>query len=203
VEWLLTAIGLLGGLALSFLLWWVLARVMVPRVAFGTHISKLPDGDDRHVRYRVKIANVGRRDIIDLSVRVRLYMPASGSTSTNIVELPLNTDHLFILRPKDVRIFNLNLGEVESRFLANHEAALLKQRCDQSLERILNDHCRSFLLVQLLAYDGWSGARRYYRSERYRRDSIRPGRFKGLVVGTANIRPTPADGPSDGEEQVR
>lgn len=201
MESLLTIVGLLGGFVLSFVLWWILARAVVPRIAFSADISKVPDSFDGCVRYRIKIVNVGRRDIIDLSIRVRIYLPASRRPNTNIVEIPISAEHLFILRPRDDRIFSLELGRVESRYLNSDEIALLKGGHDGSLERLLDDHRGSFPLVQLLAYDGWSGARRYYRSDRYRSVNIKEGRFRGLIVGSPS-KPLPIGEDSEGEQVV-
>lgn len=65
MEWVLAAIGLLGGFALSAMWWWLLAHKFVPRLSFGDGIAETDDAGSGCVRYRLKVQNTGRRDIID------------------------------------------------------------------------------------------------------------------------------------------
>lgn len=182
MEFVLAGAGLLGGFLLSFVLWWFLAHIMVPKIAFSTDLSRVPDRDQR-VRYRLKIRNTGRRDVIDLYIRVRIYIRRPGTrASLNIIEIPTNRDHLFVLRPDDSHIFTLEIQRIESRYLEEEELVLMRGQQAGSLEGILGNHPDSHLLAQILAYDGCSGSRKYYRSGQYRANSIKPGRFNGLIV---------------------
>lgn len=186
MDVLLAVGGLVAGFALSVVFWWVLNHWLVPEIGFGTGISKLPHSDGR-VIYRVKIENTGRRDILDLSCRVRVYLPKmnvrpSGKGNVRIIEIPLHQAHLFVLRAKKTRILWLDLSEAHTEFLPAGAAARIHSERDGSLETLFEVKPHSYLLIQVLAYDSLSGARKYYVSHKYSADDIAFGDFRGLAV---------------------
>jgi hypothetical protein len=165
--------------------------------------------DDGSVRYRIKVRNSGRRDAIDLSLKVRVYLPGRVvvkqpvSTNVNIVDIPVSTDHLFVLGHGDNRILRLELSDIDNRHLDKQLAASLRRSDDGSLEEVLKRYAGSYLLVQVLAYDSWSGARKYYRSQRHHAGDINDGYFKGLdVVARDRELKEPRNQEGDIEEQI-
>jgi hypothetical protein len=151
---------------------------------------KLDDREPGKIVYRIKTENVGRRKIIDLSFRARIYvrgfhlLPGARST-TWIIEVPVDPQHLFIFRPRNNRVIWLEVSGVAddcAAYLDEELLTSLAERRDGSLEALLRLSDDAYLVVQALAYDAWSGARKYYASKRYRASDIVRGPFKGLEV---------------------
>ena len=193
MELVLALGGLLIGFALSFFLWWLLNHRLVPSLSFGSGISKLPFGADGRVVYRLKIENTGRRDIIDLECRARMHLPKmnvlrpEGKMNTRIIEIPLHQPHLFVLKSKKTRQLWLDLSEATTEYLPAEAAARIGSEKDGSLEALFELRSDSYLLVQVLAYDSFSGARKYYVSQKYHLDDVVLGYFEGLEM----VRVTP------------
>lgn len=188
MELVLAAAGLVLGFALSFFLWWILNHRLVPAIAFGKGISKLPYESDGRTVYRIKIKNTGHRDIIDLESRVRVYLPKmnvlrpESKTNTRVIEVPLHEGHHFVLKAGKTRLLWLDLSKVNTEFLPGEAAERIAAEKDESLETLFALKEDAYLLVQVLAYDSFSGARKYYRSQEYTSDDIVVGYFKGLEV---------------------
>jgi hypothetical protein len=148
-------VGLFGGFLLSALFWWLLAHGLVPRLGFATAISKLDDREPGKVVYRIKMENVGRRKIIDLSFRARVYVPGfhvlpGARTTTTIVEVPLDMQHLFILRPRNNRIIWLEVSGVADEYAGYLDEELVRslaERRDGSLEALLRLSDDAYLVV--------------------------------------------------------
>jgi hypothetical protein len=154
------AFGLIGGLALSVLFWWFMTHFIVPKLVFSSGISKdtivAPDA----TIYRCKFENSGRRAIIDISLKARIILPRyslrrrkAGRVNT-IIDVPLDTDHLFILKPKANRIVWLDIHEIEISLLDCLEASLVDKvrgRHDGALEGLLTIRDDAYIYVQALA----------------------------------------------------
>jgi hypothetical protein len=205
MEWVLAAIGLLGGFALSAMWWWLLAHKFVPQLSFGDGIAETDDAGSGCVRYRVKVENTGRRDIIDIAFRARIYLPKTGlfrtgkvNTTTAIMEVPVDPKHLFMLGRGEMRIMWLELDLVDGVWRKYLDAAMvdrLIERQEGSLQAVLQSVTDSRLVVQVLAYDGWSRARKYYASPRYRSTHVLPqSEFKGLDLVVRPMAVHDADG---------
>src|SRR4051812_8574785 len=66
-------LGLLVGIISSFISWWILFHVLIPKVVFGEHLRKSPSGDDASgSKYAFCVANAGRRRLIDVEITARL-----------------------------------------------------------------------------------------------------------------------------------
>ena len=183
-----TSLGLIGGFVLSFISWWILTHLLVPTLSFSTAISKRSSSNGNRMHYRIKIKNTGKRDIIDISVSVRVYLPGRTVvrrpllTNVNIVPVPIGTDHLFVLGRDNSRIFRLELDKVNSKYVNSLVATAFRQGSDDALEGLLAQAPNSYLVVEALAFDRWSGARKYYRSQHYDASAIKVGYFDGLNV---------------------
>lgn len=192
---LLALAGLFGGLLLSALFWYVTAHVLVPELVFASAVSKRRDLIPGCVVYRLKIENSGRRPIIDVSLRARIHFPGYSlrrgeSGTSTILEVPLDIDHLFALKPRAIRILWLDLHRIDDDVLEVLDPALrqaIDERRDAALEGLLEVHERAYLRVQALAYDAFSGARKYFSSPRYgigegEQQAIHEGKYRGLDV---------------------
>jgi hypothetical protein len=193
MDALLALVGLLGGLLLSALFWWVLAHRVVPCLEFSSSVSKRPDRAQGRVVYRVKVQNTShRRGVIDITFRARVVMPKQSllepgvAQTTSIVDIPLDVDHLFHLNPRGDRILWLDFGgsfnEDWRPYLPAAVCESLANSEDGGLEALLSLPGDPTLRLQALAFDEFSGARKFYESKEYRTNDIVEGRFRGLDV---------------------
>lgn len=196
--------GALVGFFLSLSLWWIQYRILVPRLAFSTAISRL-HADDGVPVYRIKMQNPSRRrGIIDLSLDVRVYLGkgiltyAEGRvnrTSTSMRIHIAGNDHIMRIAPGTNRIVRLDLrpsrwSNVNPRLL---ESIGVDPSSDDpvALEALLGVARDGWLRVRVLAFDEFSGSRTYFESQRYYSDQIVRGKFHGLGVVPHVKKPEP------------
>jgi hypothetical protein len=182
-------VGLCGGVALSAASWWVLTHMVVPRIHFSDAVSVLPDPDYGGVRYRVKLRNRGPRDVIDLAVEARIRFPRrsrlrphASRRSTAILRVPVSVDRLPQLKRRSNRVIHLYTHELDPELIPEELRSSLEERAEGSLEALLARFDGSYVQLQVLAFDAFSGARKYYESPKYYADFVRPGYFKGVRV---------------------
>jgi hypothetical protein len=183
------AIGLLGGMLLSVAFWWVMAHRVVPKLEFSDRLSVLPDPDHGGVRYRVKMRNAGRRDIIDLSIEARMRFPGTNrlrpTTSRRSVatlRVPVSVDHVPRMRRRTTRVIWLYTQDIKQAFLDDALYDGLTARSEASLETVLAEYNGAHIVIQVLAYDAFSGSRKYYESQKYYFDHVKRGYFSGMRV---------------------
>jgi hypothetical protein len=195
VEVTYTVAGLLGGVVLSALFWWVLAHRLVPDIQFSDGISVLPDPDFGGVRYRVKVKNGGRRDVIDLAIEARIRYPDRSrirpgrSGTTSITRVPLSVERIARLRPNGNRLIWLDVHDAKPELIPPPIRERLVAREAGGLEALLTEFPGAHLQFQVLAYDAFSGSRKYYESQRYNAELIREGYFRGMSIVPETPRP--------------
>jgi len=178
-----TLVGVPFGIAASFAAWYIVFRGFVPKFKFSDEINKVPGlvaGEPP--RYRVKFINVGWRDAIDVDVYSRLrirnlsQVPEYLNTWT-IVTLSSDTTHEPKVPKGGSRMVVLGLDET-----AELEKPMFKRALDgraTTLENLFSLGKEAELVVWVLAYDEFSGARKGFISKHYHLDDIREGRFGG------------------------
>lgn len=178
-----TLVGVPFGVAASFVAWYIVFRVIVPKFHFSQEINKVPGlAAGEPWRYRVKFINLGRRDAIDVEVYSRLRVrnlslrPEYLKTWT-IVTLNSDTTHEPKVPRRASRMVVLDLeGTTEL------EKPMFKRALDgrePTLENLLSLGKEAELVVWVLAYDEFSGARKGFISKHYHVNDIREGKFGG------------------------
>ena len=189
---LLTAIGLLGGVALSALFWYFITHLIVPKVAFSEEITKRFTVDRKPV-YELRVRNASkRRAIVDVYVSVviittglKMY-PGSRGTTTIVFPIKHYAHSILRLRPhRGFRVIRLNLDETFRTADEHHRRTFSLDKYgstnkDGPLEYLLSQGENASLDVEMLAYDEWSGSRKYFQSPSYKLEDIVHGQFDGL-----------------------
>jgi hypothetical protein len=178
-----TLVGVPFGVAASFAAWYIVSRWIVPAITFSDRISKLPPlGPNVGCRYRIKFKNVGRRGVIDVDISTRLRIRClSGhpefSKTWTIVTLATDTMHEPRIPKGANRVVVLDLDgtlELSSPMIVS----ALHGRAP-TLESLLSLGDEAELVVWVLAFDEYSGARRAFASKKYRLEDVSPGKYCG------------------------
>ena len=126
-------LGVVLGIASSFVAWFVTARLLRPKLVISPYVSRVdsPDADRRYV-YRIKVKNLRRREAIDLELGADFLTKGvhpNRPGNTNRYEIPIDPPHLRRLKPRGVNVVWIDL----------HRAEGLARRLPQLLANRLND----------------------------------------------------------------
>ena len=194
--WVSLVIGFLIGIVSSFLVWWFVLRILVPKISFSESISKTKTKEEKSgYRYRLKIENSGRRGIIDVDLVCKLRLkgvyPGDGS-NWQVVTIPVRNKWYIRIRPtrknKLREVVRLEMDKVKiDNFDKDIYPEEIRQKCREGtllLEDLLSLGTeRTFWLV-LMGYDEFSGSRKVFISKSYDLAHIKLGKFdpNGLEV---------------------
>lgn len=190
---LTTIIGLLGGVVFSALFWYAITHLIVPKIAFSEQITKRFTVDRKPV-YELRVSNASRRRaIVDLSVTVLLIttglkmFPGSRGTTTIVLPVSHYAHNILRLRPhKGFRVIRLDLDKTFRTADEHHRRTFSLDQYnltnEDPLEYLLSQGENSSLVVEMLGFDEWSGARKYFKSSSYRIEDIVHGQFDGLHI---------------------
>jgi hypothetical protein len=183
-AFLSTLVGVPFGIAASIVAWFIVFRVIVPKFKFSEQINKIPSVNQGEMpRYRVKLKNVGRRNTIDVDVFARLRVrnlsqrPEFSRTWT-IVTLSSDTTHEPRIPSGANRIVVLNLDDTPELSNPKFTAALAGRA--STLEVLLSLGEKAELVVWVLAFDEFSGARKAFISKHYQLADLCEGKFGGM-----------------------
>jgi hypothetical protein len=172
------------GIFTSFLLWWVLARRLAPRIAWSTAIilpaETAKTGSD-HDQPRIKIVNIGRRDAIDLQIAAQLRLPRQVDhigSPMSIVDAPTSVPWLPRLRSRSYRYVRLCLDQVPDNERARVGLASREPALGTDLLEVLRRSPDAAVRFYLFAYDAFSGARKIFVSPDYCLDRVVRGAFR-------------------------
>jgi hypothetical protein len=85
-------LGFILGIIASFISWWILFRVLRPKIKFSDSIGKRKSKAGYSV-YRVKMVNISRRRAIDLEIYARVKLARVGDKkNTRVVALALDVN---------------------------------------------------------------------------------------------------------------
>jgi len=177
------SLSLILGVAASFFVWWWLNHKWIPSIGFGPEICKytVDGGESLHV---CAFENSGARDIVDVEVLTRIGIRNFNEAESWIhFSLKTNSSQIPIIEPKRralVRIFD----ERESPIFVDEPPLSLRRILDKckSLEEVFAINTEVEVRLHIFGYDSFSGTRRHYSSPAYRRQDIRSGQLKGLIV---------------------
>lgn len=177
------------GLLASYIVWWIIAHLIVPRVEFSNKIAKRQFGQDV-TQYQIAFKNAGRRSMVDLEIVVRIGVyKFMGATGWAYHEVGTNARRVPDLKPgqlsrRVVRIFDtrhpISFVDAPSRKIKDE---LERHR---TLEGILGIEEDAAVRVHVFGYDSFSGTRKLFQSKEYRSGDISLGRFDGLVISAEN-----------------
>lgn len=181
------------GVVASFIAWFILSRILKPKLIISNKISKLPtirdDARDVPYQYRIKVANKSRYNVYDVTTQGRIVisglvngypdMPRRFKVYIgNVAYLPPtnkknNEDgcQFIIALQKKEDFLNSTLGKLYS------EKFNLDKKKDKKLllEDILSLGKEAYLDVSVICTHEFSGARRAF-NQKYRLEDIVEGK---------------------------
>ena len=179
----LVVLGALLGIGSSGAFWWVQSHYWVPQIKFSEEIAEYELNGDRSF-FQCAFENVGKREIIDLDVQVRIgiqgFLGAKGwayhTVSSNASRVP----QLAQSNRRRVRVFDTR----ETIQFLDAPSKSLREEIEKctSLRDVLQLGQDAAVRVHVFGYDAFSGARKHFKSREYRITEIRKGTFNGLDV---------------------
>ena len=178
-----------AGILCSLAAWWILFHNMAPQVAISGAISKLPDkSSPSGFTYRVKIANQGRRDAIDLKVQALLRVKALNPdfpSNWSIARLRLETSQMASMQGRQGNLI-IRMYPERTRKLKQWKDEKGNSTSILSVESLLGLGSEADIQFVVFAYDRFSGARKVFESKRYGASDVVDGRF---VKDGLDVRP--------------
>jgi len=180
---LLLVLGSLLGGGASFLVWWVVTHLLVPSLSYSKAISRITITVDREerVQYRIKLANRGKRNIIDVELFVRLYLHVSPGTRTiTVVNVKLSQPRLPLMPygglMKIIKLLPERTEAFSKHPFPEHVWASYATG-SLSLEEVLALDARARIQILGFGYDSFSGSRRLWQQE-YKASDVHERLFK-------------------------
>jgi hypothetical protein len=189
-------VGLVFGIISSFIAWGILFHYLVPELQFAPEISKVGlkkgEDDESGYRYRFRIENAGRRDIIDIELIARVSIKGIRKENTwNTVHVPLSSDgsssyRIPILRPakrgkvgqrKTIRLYPNSTNMLQGQSIFPKELRDQAKDGTLLLDNLLRLGSDAKLEVVAFCYDSFSGTRKLFISNPYTIKDIREGGF--------------------------
>lgn len=189
------AVGFAMGLIGSFFSWWVLTHYLVPKVEFGTFISRSSHGlNGDKIGYRFKFVNRSKRPIYEIVVtaNVIIYKLIPGRKDNSLgFRIPLNlsgeTEIFYpMMKSGGNRIPRLSFEVCQSLKISEYIPKQLRDTVESGnfrLEDLLaigDEPAKNKFFIYVLATDALSGARKVFRSKDYHAMDILDTTFKGL-----------------------
>lgn len=201
------ALGIPLGVLASFVAWWIITRLVVPKVEFSPDISRTRyNGNLSGLNYRIKFKNCGRRDIIDVQVSVLVRVKGLSKKTPKMIEiasLALESDRVPVIRAKGNRIIQLRPERTErfSKPIYGQEIYNKLRLGNLTLDDVLALGTEATVTVFVFGYDSWSGARKMYESSPYRAANIKQGPWKKMRIPDDSVAPISSPTPVDPENR--
>jgi hypothetical protein len=172
--------GALIGVGASALAWFIPAKVLVPEIEFGDLRRTKVNGQ---YRYTITIENIGRRDIIDVTVSCTLFSRGWGDGNESItatVNIPTPVGHIDVMpgtasgrtTPELADLMTSRIITLQPHLITSVQLDKLNYRTDNMRERITNGSAtleeilglgkKSFINVAVYGADRYSGTRGLY-----------------------------------------
>lgn len=182
------ALGVPIGIGASFLAWWIVQHIIIPKVTFSEHISRTEyGGNPSGYSYRVKFQNNGKRDVIDAevfaTVRIR-GLSRRDNGLTEIANIPVDSERIPIIKAGANRIIHVNIHEATrfTKLIYGNDINLKCKDRTLTLDDILSAGEHASLTIHIFGYDRWSGARKIYESIEYQSTHVLSGRWDGMQI---------------------
>ncbi len=165
-------LGVLSGLLSSIAFWFVMTKVIVPKIEFEDELRREIDGNGNPV-YKVAFKNVGRVDVIDLKIIVRIRIKDPNKDKSYLI-LSIPTDHSESpeLEKRITKIYTLLFNKSNDLLNCRYATSTLIGKANNNTLEL--DDIRTCLKgtdytieVFVFGYDKFSGARKLFK-EKYR-----------------------------------
>ena len=172
------------GVISSYFVWWFLNKIITPHIQFSENISKQKSSEASSGRkYRVKLENAGRRDIIDVDISVKLtirgglnskrpnnleitYLPCSFNGKIPIMKPAINEKRRSIIR--------IDPNKKEEFIRAIYPKSIQEKAKEEklTLDDLLELGSESYLEIIAMGYDKFSGARKVFVSKEFKKEDL-------------------------------
>lgn len=175
-----TILGVLIGVATGLISWWIVTRLLTPRVALSSQISKLSAEEFGPWRYRIKIANLHRRwtsHVVDVRITAKLRIRGL-SRGDDWADYPIPVGHTgemdYVESSTSPRLQIHRMNRTHLELLATHfevdnpeDLSLERLVSHLPLEQLLSlgsqeEGSKPEIRVVLSAAHPYTGARRWF-----------------------------------------
>lgn len=183
VPYLLHVLSFALGVLASFAAWWLTSHHWKPSIRFAPEMAEYSLECGQSL-FQCALENSGKRDIIDVEIRVRIGIENfKGASGWAYHMVKSNSSSVPVLSPgkkRKVRVFDTR---DEIQFIDQPSKSIREAivTCE-SLRDILNLGANGSVRIHVFGYDCFSGARKHFQSPPYRLGDIRKGTFNGLDV---------------------
>ncbi len=186
--------GVLASTIASFIFWILTFRISRTKLAFSSVIEKSINAGE--YRYRVKLINSGKRDLIEVSFLTKIEI--KRKYNVNFTYLGLGNDNMLpILHGKGFQKRNSGLKCGMNLTLYTTQTTLnefkkpfyfkeIRQKAENgklSLDDILSKYGEKIkITIFAYGYDSITGARKMFQSNKYGFDNIEIGRYNNVKL---------------------
>lgn len=190
MEWINNLIGFGLGVLASWIVWFVVSRCIVPRIEFSKYLSRTQPNYQDNPLYRFRLRNKGRRQVIDIDIFFRIRIKGINPRfpdTWEIIRIPLGNpyNHIpFLPAPSKSKYasqtISIEAGSCEkfSRSFMPEDIRKKYHKKTLTLDDVFSITEEVEGEVIAFGYDEFSGARKMFRSKKYKKGDIRDGRFK-------------------------
>ncbi len=179
----LLLLGALFGVGSSGAFWFLQSHCWVPKIKFSEELAEYVLKNDQSF-FQCAFKNVGKRDIIDLEIQVRVgikgFLGAQGWAYHTIYSNASRVPELSPGKKRRVRVYDTR-EPIEFLDAPSKSLREMVETCT-SLRDVLQLGDDAAVRVHVFGYDAFSGARKHFKSDMYRVSKIRKGTFDGLNV---------------------
>lgn len=182
ISLLKQVIAILIGVITSLAAWFVLFHLITPKVVFSSKISKTKvESYANGYSYRIKLWNIGKRDIIDLDVFIRLKIKGLTSKENlwHTIDFNKRFDKIIYFGKEENRIIPFYPNKT-GRFSENIFPKTIRDKVENgilTLEDVLGLGSKSFVRVYIFGFDKFSGSRKIFLSRKYFLNDIEEANF--------------------------
>lgn len=175
-----TVTGIVLGVVSSFIFWYIIVHIIVPKIEFKPFILESPSNSTLSgYKYRVLLANKTWRQVIDAEffVRVRIKgLRPNRPKNWTIVKVPLDDNRIPVLIntiPRYILELQMNKIELDNTFIYPQEFIKKYQEKKITLRDLLELGTDATIQVSGFGYDNLSGTRKLMQSKVYTIQDIR------------------------------
>jgi hypothetical protein len=182
-------VGVVSGIIASLVAWWILYYVLAPKIVFSDTIRKSKSENIKGGwKYQIAFFNSRPRDAVELRFRALLVIPDFPSAhSTTYQHINLSTNEILELKSAGKVGFNKRLY-----FKFNEKKNLIMYKQDRypprirelgeqeaiTPEALFAELPQAYIQITVTVSDATTGAKKLFRSKRYRAEDIIEGVYE-------------------------
>ncbi len=171
-------LGAFFGVFSSGLFWWVQQHYWAPKLAFSPDISKIKNPyTNKGWIYRVKMKNIGKRDIIDIKIYARFSILGQNFKNRKSIDIPLNFNQHPILRKQRNRVIWLDTIPIPPKDHCYFPELFKDGKNTPDFSDFLLYPKKAQIFIYIFGHDSFSGSRKLFKSKKYNYSDIKSGKF--------------------------